>query len=282
MLNRRQHLVLLGFAPLLLAQERLDEERIWNEYLDWLRKQPMGSFLGLIDYRKKLASSGLLETQIEQCMAIISDRVYTRTEAMRLWFNTAYSTGKGFVADRPNAFLVQAVQNTRPGTALDVSMGQGRNSVFLAQMGWDVTGFDVADEGLAIAQKNAEKAGVKIKTVLAGYQDFDFGTNRWDLIALIYAFFPVHEMTFIEKVMSSLRPGGIIVLESRLLTDNHPDPQNAARIGITAPNELLHIFASMRILRYEELVAVPDFGSGSAPLVRLLARKRPPISKSAG
>ncbi len=280
MMNRRQNLVLLGFVPILIAQEKLDEERIWNEYLDWLRKQPMGSFLGLIDYRKKLAASGLMEAKIEQHMAVISDRVYTRTEAMRLWFNTAYSSSKGFVAERPNAFLVQVIQNVRPGTALDVSMGQGRNSVFLAQMGWGVTGFDVADEGLAIARKNAEKAGVKINTVLAGYQDFDFGANRWDLIAMIYAFFPVHDKAFTDKVVKSLRPGGMIVLESRLLTDSHPDPENAARIGITGPNELLRIFEGMRILRYEEIVAVPDFGSGTAPLVRLLARTHAPIPKT--
>ena len=43
-------------------------------------------------------------------------------------------------------------------------MGQGRNSVFLARKGWNVTGFDVSDEGLAIACANAGKAGVKTST----------------------------------------------------------------------------------------------------------------------
>ena len=281
MMNRRQHLALLGFAPALLAQERVDEEHIWKEYLDWLGKQPAGDFLGLIDYRKKLGAAGMPKEVVEQYMAVISDRVFTRPEGMRLWFNTVYSTGKGFVSERPNNFLAQSVQALHPGTALDVSMGQGRNSVFLAKMGWDVTGFDVADEGLAIANKQAEREGVKIKTVLAGCQDFDLGVHRWDLVAMIYAFFPAHDKAFIGRLINSLRPNGTLVLESRLLTPAHPDPDRASLIGITAPNELLRIFERMWIVRYEEVNAIPDFGSGLAPLVRLLARAVSPVSKSA-
>jgi 2-polyprenyl-3-methyl-5-hydroxy-6-metoxy-1,4-benzoquinol methylase len=39
------------------------------------------------------------------------------------------------------------VEARKPGRALDIGMGQGRNSVFLALKGWDVTGFDISDEG---------------------------------------------------------------------------------------------------------------------------------------
>ncbi len=271
-MHRRRFLIVLGSSPALLrAQVRLDEEQVWNEYLAWLAKQPQGSFLGLIDYRKKLAAQGLPEKQIEQLMAVISARVFTRKEGMRLWFNTVYSTNNGFLIDRPNAFLQQAVQRLRPGTALDVSMGQGRNTLFLARAGWDVTGFDVSDEGLAIARKNADQAGLKIKTVLAGYQDFDFGASRWDLIAMIYAFVPLRDHSFIKKVTDSLRPGGVIVFESRLQTAAHPEGDLSSLIGITVPNELLKIFGGLRILRYEEFEGTPDFGPGTAPLVRLIA-----------
>ncbi len=47
----------------------------------------------------------------------------------------------------PNAFLVQTAKRLKPGKALDIAMGQGRNAVFLATQGWDVTGYDLADEG---------------------------------------------------------------------------------------------------------------------------------------
>jgi len=56
-------------------------------------------------------------------------------------------------------------------------MGQGRNAVYLASKGWDVTGFDVAEEGMKIAEANAAKSGAHIKTVKASFEDFDSERN---------------------------------------------------------------------------------------------------------
>src|SRR5260370_4164095 len=63
-------------------------------------------------------------------------------------YNSTYRGEDGDVFSRnPNGFLVEMTRQRKPGRALDVGMGQGRNSIFLAQQGWDVTGFDPADEG---------------------------------------------------------------------------------------------------------------------------------------
>ena len=74
-----------------------------------------------------------------------------------------------------------------PGFTLTVTldMGQGRNSMYLARHGWEVTGFDVSKVGLEEAARHAASAGVHIKTVLASDEEFDFGRNRWDLIAIL-------------------------------------------------------------------------------------------------
>jgi len=63
-------------------------------------------------------------------------------------------------------------------------MGQGRNSIYLAQQGWSVTGFDIADEAVASAKARAEKESVKINTILEPIETFDFADSQWDLIAL--------------------------------------------------------------------------------------------------
>src|SRR2546430_1791302 len=65
------------------------------------------------------------------------------------------------------------------GTARDVGMGQGRNSIWLAQQGWDVTGFDPAEKAVALARENALKLGVNLKTEIKGTENFDFGERRW-------------------------------------------------------------------------------------------------------
>src|SRR6266480_1077146 len=82
---------------------------------------------------------------------------------------------------RPNAFLMECVHNRRPGKALDVGMGSGRNALYLASHGWDVTGFDIADVGVVQARKKAKKLGVRLNAIVKSDTDFDFGTNQWDL-----------------------------------------------------------------------------------------------------
>jgi len=48
----------------------------------------------------------------------------------------------------PNSLLVEAVKGRRPGSALDVGMGEGRNAIYLAKQGWHVTGIDRAEGAL--------------------------------------------------------------------------------------------------------------------------------------
>jgi SAM-dependent methyltransferase len=110
----------------------------------------------------------------------------------------------------PNAFLIECVRNRRPGKALDVGMGSGRNSLYLASHGWDVTGFDIANVGVAQARHRAKKLGVKLNAIVKSDADFDFGTKQWDLIVLTYQ--PFREL--LAKMKPSLRDGGIIVIEN--------------------------------------------------------------------
>ena len=60
-------------------------------------------------------------------------------------YNGIYKGKEGNIfSRRPNAFLVEATRGRKPGKVLDVGTGQGRNSLYLAQHGWAVTGFDPA------------------------------------------------------------------------------------------------------------------------------------------
>jgi SAM-dependent methyltransferase len=170
---------------------------------------------------------------------------------------------------KPNAFLVEAIKGIRPGKALDVGMGQGRNSVYLATQGWDVTGFDPAEAGLAIARQLASKARVIITPILMGMEDFAWGKDRWDLIALIYVPF----RGYINEIRAALKPGGIVVVEAF-----HHDASQDRKIGggvVFDKGQLRELFAEgFEIVRYEEPVAMADFGMEPMRLVRLVARKK--------
>src|SRR5262249_16296955 len=133
------------------------EEAACKQFLAWYRTYT-GSVMPpevMKAYAARLAADGATDTEVgEQLVAV---RKYVRRmppEVLKVHFNNVYTTHKELFSQEPNAFLVRSVREVKPGTALDVAMGQGRNSVFLAMQGWDVTGYDLSDQGMAIAKQD--------------------------------------------------------------------------------------------------------------------------------
>src|SRR5262245_59484473 len=170
-----------------------------------------------------------------------------RPDGCRIMFNNNYSSSTPGYVTKPNALLVSTVEGRKPGRALDIGMGQGRNSVFLALKGWNVTGFDLSDEGIATARRNAERAGVKINAIQGTEDAFDYGTEQWDLIVFVYEPFPITTAAYVERLHRSLRPGGSIVIEG------FGEEETAKNRPVTAivPERLLAAFKDFRLLNYQ-------------------------------
>ena len=118
----------------------------------------------------------------------------------------------------PNKLVAETIKDLKPGKALDVGTGEGRNAIFLAQKGWNVTGFDIADEALDSIQQRAKRLNLNIKTVHASGEDFNYGKNKWDLVVLCYIDIICEGCVaygdFISKLARSVKKGGIVVYES--------------------------------------------------------------------
>ena len=127
-------------------------------------------------------------------------------------YDLLYGLGAAPSAFRPSRFLVDMVQHRKPGTALDIGSGNGRNSLYLAQKGWTVTAVDLSRVGLDQTRYTAQRLGVKVQTVDSDIHRFDFGHNRWDLILLID--FPFAYQKLLPRIREGLRPGGWILIES--------------------------------------------------------------------
>jgi SAM-dependent methyltransferase len=169
----------------------------------------------------------------------------------------------------PNAFLVTMTNGLKPGRSLDVGMGQGRNTIYLAQRGWESVGVDPADRAIAAAQEQAQKLGVKITTHVARAEEFDWGESRWDLIVLSY----VGAREFVAQVLRALRPGGMVIVEGF-----HRDATKTRPIGgavVFDTNELPQLFAKLRAVRYEDIDAPGDFGGPEATRVVRFAGVKP-------
>jgi SAM-dependent methyltransferase len=226
----------------------------WRETVDPL---PPGED-PLVRFQTKLRADGLSETDIASALEALRRGLIVEEGE---FYDGIYETGPNFNS-APNKLLVAAIEGRAVGKALDAGMGQGRNALLLAERGWQVTGFDPSKVGLDLARRAASAAGLHIDTVQAGAEYFDFGEQRWDLIAIIY---PIEKVS-VHRAREALRPGGLIVVEA-------PHKETSPQDHHYESNELLEIFRGFRILKYEDTTAVADWGLEPIRLVRLVAEK---------
>jgi SAM-dependent methyltransferase len=245
------------FAAILCAQS--DPEAQWKAFLAWLAAQPPDSKpANLIrPYRAELIRKGMSPAEAEREMERLGNLAFTRPDGAKVLWNKVYGGRDPIFIQTPNALLASAIEGRKPGKALDFGMGQGRNAVFLAIEGWDVTGFDPSDEAIRQAQANAAKAGVKIHAVVAPDDRFDFGVAQWDLIVMTYIRSPTARDA--ERIRRALAPGGIFVYENG--SDRH--------------NELLKLFLTFRIVRFEDVDAFPDWNPGEKIRQERLVAEKP-------
>jgi len=251
------------------------EQQAFERFRLWIAAQPVAvrGPSGISDqvrdpkllerYRGYLKDSGYGEAESAAQVEIVRQQG-GRLEAEH--WNRYLTAERPAFNTKPNGFLVEMVKGRNPGTALDVAMGQGRNAVWLAQQGWDVTGFDIADEAVSVARANAARLGVKIHAEIKRIEDFEYGESRWDLIVLSYA--GCGQLA--EKIQRALKPGGILVEEAF-----HVDATKDHRIGgsICSTGELPHLLQSLRTVHYEEPIATPDFAQEPMRVVRFCGEK---------
>ena len=237
----------------------------YERYRFWSTQLPPGQPGDDFDrYRVYLKQRGFSDADARAQIDLIRQQG-ERAEVER--WNRILTSEKPAFNTQTNEFLVEMARSRKPGTALDVGMGQGRNAIWLAQQGWEVTGFDPAEKAVALARQNAEKLGVKLHTEIVGMEKFDFGERRWDLILLSY----VGGRELPERVERALKPGGILVLEAF-----HRDAARGRSIGgavVFDTGELPKLFPGLRVVRYEEPMATSDFGRIKVRLVRYCAER---------
>jgi SAM-dependent methyltransferase len=182
-------------------------------------------------------------------------------------WNRVYASEPHLYSHEANALLAAVARDMRPGKALDIGMGQGRNAAYLASLGWQVTGIGAAE---GIRQAAASCPGVEV--IHCTVEDFDLGRDRWDLIAGMY----VHGVLLREstRIIAALKPGGLLVVEGfhRDVMKEGIDGLTGGLLGYTS-NALLRHFLPLRVLRYEETRGLSDWRKIDAPLVRFVARK---------
>ncbi len=179
-------------------------------------------------------------------------------------WNKKYDTEIFLFGEKPIPFLAQNIHLLPKGKALDIAMGEGRNGVYLATQGFEVTGLDISEKGLEKAHQLAAKNNVTIKTQVVDLETFALEPNSYDVILCTYYM----QRDLYKKFKAALKPGGMIVVETYNI-----DYLKYARFNrkwALETNELLDTFKGLRVLRYQ------DYDDGKEAYSSIIAQKPKP------
>jgi SAM-dependent methyltransferase len=136
----------------------------------------------------------------------------------------------------PNQFVAAEVAALAPGRALDLAAGEGRNALWLAEQGWQVTAVDFSlvglDKGRALQERHPRGRDLHVDWVHADVLSYDAGPVGYDLAVLAYLQLVAGERrTAVRRAFAALRPGGTLLLvahDSTNLTEGTGGPSDPA------------------------------------------------------
>lgn len=171
----------------------------------------------------------------------------------------------------PSEFLVEhAGLLPRGGRALDVAMGTGRNTVYLASLGFEVTGVDISPVACERALEAAGAAGVRIEAVCADMETWVVPEAAFDVVIN----FNYLHRELCPRLAAALRPGGVLVFQT------FTTPQREFGWGpskdefLLRPGELRELFPELEALVYVDGVEESEWGRKAA--AGLVARRALP------
>lgn len=185
--------------------------------------------------------------------------------------NFAYGT-------EPNAYFKQNINELKPGKLLLPGEGQGRNAVYAAKLGWDVTAIDLSETAKQRALKLAEENQVELEYYVTPLEKFDFSENEYDSSALVFTHFPPETRNIIHiQIIKSLKPGGILIIEAfskKQIGNTSGGPKQLPMLYTL--DELLNDFKETVILESYETQTELDEGTyhrGKADVIRMVVKK---------
>jgi 2-polyprenyl-3-methyl-5-hydroxy-6-metoxy-1,4-benzoquinol methylase len=190
-----------------------------------------------------------------------------------------YASVENLWAVKPNRFLVAEVAELAPGRALDLACGEGQNGIWLASLGWKVTGVDYSEVAIEKARARADREGVEAEFVCADLLEYQPQPSSYELVLLLYFHLPPRELrTVLSQAQAALAEGGTIVVlghDRTNITDGVGGPSDPAILY--APEEIaaelteLEIVKATQVFRDvagEERDAIDALVSAQRPLAR--------------
>jgi SAM-dependent methyltransferase len=171
-------------------------------------------------------------------------------------WNARYDTAELIWKGDPNQFLPGEVEGLPIGTALDLACGEGRNAVWLATRGWEVTGVDFSEVGVTKARSLAADNGVSGTWITADVTTWLPPAAGFDLVILFYLQLPAAELVdALRTAVAAMAAGGTLLLVAHdllNLSEGVGGPQDAA--VLTTAESVVDALAAAELELGAELV----------------------------
>lgn len=152
--------------------------------------------------------AGLLETDIDTLMGYIPGKKQITP------YEERYQTEGYYWGTRPNEMcleLLKRIYPTRPLRLLEIGCGEGKDAVFLAKCGYQVTAFDATASGIEKAKRLADIHQVEVSFFQADLRTFRLD-EEFDIIyssGVFHHILPGLRRELMENYLSHTAPGGM-------------------------------------------------------------------------
>lgn len=190
------------------------------------------------------------------------------SEADRRKWDARYARSDFRASAEASLFLRAHSSRIKPGRALELACGAGRNAIYLARQGFSVDAIDISEQGLQHARAGAERAGVQVNWICADLLAGDaLPRDDYQLIVMTHFVAP----SLLAKLGRYLAPGGWLLVEEHLRWPEPVAGPGGDRFRV-APGELHEAVPDLEAVEYFEGIIEGAAGADMA-VAQLLARK---------
>ena len=195
------------------------------------------------------------------------------------FWDKRYSEAGFAYGTKPSLYLVSKSKLLKPGMkVLAIGDGEGRNGIWLAEQGMEVTIIDQSEIGLNKARHLAAEKSVVIQTLCEDLVSWEWPVNTYDAIVSIFVHFgPTERPTVHKSIVNALKVGGWLMMQSfhkDQINRNSGGPKNVEMLYTV--DMLARDFSGLRIEELEEAETDLDEGvyhHGTAAVINLLGQK---------
>lgn len=203
---------------------------------------------------------------------------------MKEFWDKRYAENEMAYGKEPNSFFATQISKLQTGNILLPAEGEGRNAIYSAKLGWDVSAFDISIEGKKKADLFAKNSNVSIDYKVHGFDKINYKKEYFDCIGLIFAHFPPHLKSEYHKLLDVyLKKDGILILEGfskKHIKYNTENPKSGGPKNIDmlfSIEEIKKDFSDYEIIELSEKDEVLNegaFHNGKSSVIRFVGKKK--------